>query len=139
MREVPFFFLTNKLHFSCLKFFCHSSDQLIMNKLILLILSFLLCSALHAQKAQVLILDEDIDARSLERNYQIHSGSTHRSSLPDKSLRDELFKELEEIQDWEEFKKDLFYMDLKKKPLNELKNKYPEIHEEKLKNLKDQL
>lgn len=110
-----------------------------MNKLIFLLLSFLLSYSVYAQKAQVLILDENIDSRALERNFQVHRGSTHKSSLPDKAMRDELFQGLKEIQAWEEFKKDLFYMDLKKKPLNELKNKYPEFHEQKLKSLKDQL
>jgi hypothetical protein len=110
-----------------------------MNKIIFLIISFLISSSLYAQKAQILILDENIDSRSLERNYQVHKGSTHKISLPDKSMRDDLFKGLKEIQTWEEFKKDLFYMDLKKKPLEELKNKYPEFSKEKLKSLKDEL
>lgn len=105
----------------------------------LLPFSLLFSLNLYAQKAQVLILDEDIDASSLERNFKVHRGSNHVSSLPNKTERDEALKDVKEIQKWEEFKKDLLFMDIKSKSLSELSKKYPEISVDQLKEIKDKL
>jgi hypothetical protein len=114
------------------------SDERAMKKL-LLCFSLLFSFNLYAQKAQVLILDDDIDASSLERNFHVHRGSSHVSSLPNKTERDEALKDLKEIQKWEEFKKDLLFMDIKSKSLTDLSKKYPEIPAKQLKEIKDEL
>lgn len=108
-------------------------------KKLLLSFTLLLTSNLYAQKAQILILDEDIDASSLERNFNVHRGSSHVSSLPDKAQRDEALKDVKAIEKWEEFKKDLLYMDIKSKSLPDLSKKYPEIPAKQLKDIKDKL
>jgi hypothetical protein len=88
-------------------------------------------------KGELLILDENIETKSLEKNFNIRRGSTHRSSLPDKGLRDQLLSKVKQTKGWDEYKKDAFFMDLKSKSLKELQAKYPDFSEKELKTLKD--
>lgn len=105
----------------------------------LLLSLFLLCSyqSVMAQKAEVLLLDEDIDGKELERNFNVHRGSTHVSSLPDRDAREMTLAEIPELKNWDELKKDIFFMDLKSKSLSQLKKKYPELKTKDLKFLKE--
>ncbi len=106
----------------------------------LLLSLFLLCSfqQVWAQKAEVLLLDEDIDGKELERNFNVRRGSTHVSSLPDRDIREEALAGIPEIKNWDELKKDIFYMDLKSKTISQLRKKYPELKIKDLKFLKKQ-
>jgi hypothetical protein len=90
----------------------------------------------YAQKAQLTVIDPDIDDTELRENFNVHRGSTHKSSIPDKTSREELLKDLKGISDWDELKKDIFYMDLKSKSLDELSKKYPELSPKQLTDLK---
>lgn len=98
---------------------------------------FLLISTFSfAQKAEVVILNDDIENEPLEKHFNVSRGSSHESSLPDKKTRDELLSDRKQVKDWEEFKKDLFYMDLKSKTLKELEQKYPAFSAQELTDLK---
>ncbi len=104
------------------------------------ILTFLLLgisSISIAQKAQVLLLDEDIDGTSLEQNFNVQQGSTAKSALPDRDLREEVLSAVPAIENWDELKKDIFFMDLASKTIPQLKKKYPELKESQIKMLKD--
>lgn len=103
-------------------------------KFVLLLL--LLTSFAHAQKAKVLLIDEDIDGKSLEKNFDIQK-NTHESSIPNKADRDLLLKGVKGTEKWDELQKDIFYMDLKSKSVKELKKKYSEISEKDLQLLKN--
>lgn len=98
---------------------------------------FLITSLAYAQKAQVLLIDEDIDGKELEQNFNVHKGSTHVSSIPPKAIRDEVLKGVKPAEKWDELQKDIFYMELKSKSVKELKKKYPELSEKELQFLKD--
>ena len=105
-----------------------------------LILSFLLLgisSMSTAQRAQVLLLDEDIDGTSLDQNFNVQRGSTARSALPDRDLREEVLSVVPDIAEWDELKKDIFFMELESKTVLQLKKKYPELKESQIKMLKD--
>lgn len=104
-------------------------------KLVLLLL-FIVPIA-HAQKAKVLLIDEDIDGKSLEKNFDVQKGSTHESSIPNKADRDLLLKGVKQASKWDELQKDIFYVELKSKSVKELKKKYPEFSEKELQLLKD--
>ena len=108
-----------------------------MKTLIFLSLLSLPFSLWARPKGELLILDENIETKTLEKNFNIHRGSTHRSSLPDKGLRDQLLSKVKQAKGWDEYQKDAFYMDLKSKSLKELQTKYPNFSEKELKTLKD--
>ncbi len=90
-----------------------------------------------AQKAHVIILDPNIDSKELEKNFHVHRGSTHVSSIPDRKLRNSFLSDVDKVQKWDELKKDIFFIDLKNKDLSTLKKKYPEFSKTELKSLKD--
>lgn len=110
-----------------------------MKKLIIAFFSFSMVTNLAAQKADLLLIDENIDASNLENNFQIKKGSTLKSYLPDRSERDAFLKHVPESQNWDEYQKDSFYMDLKKKSVAEVKKKYPNFTSEKISKLKEKL
>lgn len=104
------------------------------------ILTFLLLGISNmtaAQRAQVLLLDENIDGKALEGNFKVHQGSTARSALPDRDLREEVLSGVPAIESWDELKKDIFFMELASKTIPQLKKKYPELKESQIKMLKD--
>lgn len=103
----------------------------------LITLSLLFTSFVFAQKADLIVIDPDMDASSLKDNFNVHYGSTAQNSLPDLDQRDSLLFSVKETHKWDELKKDIFYMDLKSKPLDYLESKYPEIKSSDLKKLKD--
>lgn len=102
----------------------------------ILLFIFICMPLAHAQKAQVLLIDEDIDQEELKENFHVHKGSTHINSLPDRHEREMLLTKVKATQQWDELKRDIFYMDLKSKSLSELKIKYPELKEKEIKLLK---
>jgi len=110
-----------------------------MHKLIISIFFFRLAPQLAAQKADLLLIDENIDTSSLEKNFQVKKGSTRKSYLPDKSDRDAFLRLVPESQKWDEYQKDSFYMDLKKKSVGEIKKKYPHLSSERISKLKEKL
>ena len=95
----------------------------------------LLSLPLLAQMPHVTILDPNIDSEELKKNFHVNRGSTHESSLPDKQVRDNLLAESKATSKWDELKKDIFFMDLKRKALPELKKKYPEFSITEIENL----
>lgn len=105
----------------------------------LIILSLLFTTSVFAQKADLTVIDPHMDASSLKDNYKVHSGELPESSLPNLNQRDSLFYGLKEVQNWDELKKDIFYMDLRSKPLDYLKNKYPELKQNQLQTLKNKI
>lgn len=109
-----------------------------MKTFIFLIIVSALPSSLWARpKGELLIIDENIETKSLEKNFNIRRGSTKRSSLPDKGLRDQFLAQVKQAKAWDEYQKDAFFMDLKSKSLKELQAKYPDFSEKELKTLKD--
>ncbi len=100
------------------------------------ILSFtlLVSFAAFAQKAKVLVIDPSIDQKKLQ-NYDLEKPDPTKV-LPKKSERDEFFKNVKQAQSMDELGQDLFYMDLKSKPLPALMKKYPQFSEKELKALK---
>jgi hypothetical protein len=106
-------------------------------KTLITTLVFLFTSTSFAQKAHVTILDPNIDGKPLEGHFNVHRGSTYKKSLPSRELRDEVLSGVPKIQNWEELKKDILFMDLESKSIKELHKKYPELSEKELKGLKD--
>lgn len=90
----------------------------------------------YAQKAKVLIVDPDIDAEELKKDYKVQKPAQHYG-LPDKAIRDEVLGGIDSVAKWDELKKDIFFMDLKSKSLKELKVKYPEVSAKDFKILMD--
>ncbi|WPU64864.1 hypothetical protein [Peredibacter starrii] len=103
-------------------------------KFVLYLLLFM--SFAHAQKAKVLLIDENINGKELEKNFDVEK-NTHQSSIPNKADRDLLLKNVKGTAKWDELQKDIFYMDLKSKSVKELKKKYSEFSEKELQLLKD--
>lgn len=106
-------------------------------KNLILITLLLSTTSVLAQRANVTILDPDIDSKELKQHFNVNRGSTHVSSLPDRDLRDEVLSGVETVQNWDELKKDIFFMDLKSKSLGDLQKKYPELTLAEIKSLKD--
>lgn len=102
-----------------------------------LITTLVLFSFTTLAQVQVQIVDENIDASSLQDRYQVQREIKKSQTLPARELRDEVLKDVKVIQKWDELKKDIFFMDLERKSLAELVKKYPEIKEAELKFLKD--
>lgn len=104
----------------------------------IIIFLFISLSA-HAQKVELLLIDENIDTSSLEDNFDVKKGSTLKSFLPPKDLRDHFLKDVPESKEWDEYEKDVFYMDLKNKSIKEITKKYPQFSKEKISFLKGNL
>lgn len=85
----------------------------------------------------VIVVDPNIDASSIEKKYQVHRPKKHYSALPDRIAREELLKDVNATKGWDELKKDIFFMDLKNKSIDELVEKYKEIKREELESLKE--
>jgi hypothetical protein len=103
------------------------------------LLLFIVSIQARAQKADVLILDEDIDSQDLKKEFNVHRESTYKSSLPDRKLRDQALRGVAEVIKWDSLKKDILYMDLKTKDSIYLHKKYPEFSAERLKKLQEQI
>lgn len=110
-----------------------------MKKLIILTLLIVFTTHIHAQKADLLLIDENIDASSLEKDFNVHKGSQLKSFLPDKGERDRFLKLIPESKSWDEYQKDVFFMDIKKKSIDEVHKKYPHFSKDKISTLKGKL
>lgn len=110
-----------------------------MKYLITSTLLFTLSLAVSAQKANLLLIDENIDAQELEGNFNVKKGSTLKSYLPAKELRDTFLQAVPESRSWDEYQKDAFYMDIKNKSIKEIHKKYPQFSREKISTLKGKI
>jgi len=110
-----------------------------MNKLIISTLLITFSINGYAQKADLLLVDENIDASSLEKDFNIHKGSKIKSFLPDKAQRDQFLKLVPESKSWDEYQKDAFFMDFKKKSIDEIHTKYPHFSKDKISRLKGKM
>lgn len=85
-----------------------------------------------------MIIDQDIETQELEPHFNVQRPQ-RVSSLPDRYTRETLLEEFEIGESWDELKKDIFFMELRLKTLVELKKKYPELSEKKLKEIQERL
>ncbi len=105
-----------------------------MKTLLIVILCF---SYTALAQVQVQVVDPEVDTSELEqKGYKVTREENEFSSLPDKEKRDLLLNGLPTAKDWDELQKDIFYMDLKSKTLEQLSKKYPDISKARLKQLK---
>ena len=89
-----------------------------------------------AQKANLTVVDPYMDATPLENEFNVNRPN-NPNSLPSKDERDIFLQKLtKKISQWDELKKDIFYMELKSKSISELQTKYPELSAKELKELK---
>lgn len=114
-----------KLHyvFSCLLFFLATNSTI----------------AKAQNKAQLFLVDQEIDASELKNDFNISSKKADQSVFPEKEVVDNLLNKEEFTKDWDELKKDIFFMELKTKNIKFLVEKYPEVSEKKMKELKNKL
>lgn len=101
------------------------------------LLSFSLLAQVNSKRAKVILIDKDIDSKELEKKYDVERPVEPNRILPTIQERDNLFQGIKLPGEWDELKKDIFFMELKEISLEELVNKYPEIKKSDLKNLKD--
>ena len=104
-------------------------------KMLITISMLMVSLSAFAQKAQLIVIDPDIETRELE-NFNIQK-NTHESSIPDRDERELLLNQVAKTKDWDELKKDIFYMDLARKSVSELQKKYPELSAKEIKLLKE--
>ena len=105
-------------------------------KTIIVALSLVFTTSVLAQKAKVILLDDHIKSEKLEDNFDIETPQKNEI-LPDMHMRDSLLGKASPFNQWDELKKDIFYMDLKSKSLSDLEKKYPEVSKNELKKLKE--
>jgi hypothetical protein len=85
---------------------------------------------------QIQIIDPNIDSSSLQKKYQVSKDKASFTSLPNKKIRDKFLGSFLAPVSWDETQKDIFYMDIKSKSLDELMEKYPELPKLELAKLK---
>lgn len=111
-----------------------------MKNLLIIFLLFSINLTVYAQpkhgKAKVLIVDEDIDPTELAKDYTIEKAEPSNLGLPDLKARDRSFKGIQFPENWDDLKKDIFYLELKSKSLEDLIKKYPDLKESDIKILK---
>lgn len=81
-------------------------------------------------------LDPDDDTSSIEDEFQVLAPEKTHNSLPSKQVRD-AFLEGIDLDTWDEWDKDLFYMNLKSRSIEELVLKYPQFEKADLVKLKE--
>lgn len=106
-----------------------------------ILISLLFFTSLQAlaqnQGVKVHIVDPDIDDSSLKDKYQVTRTAIKSNTIPDRDLREKFLKDVSSTQNWDELKKDIFYMDLKNKSIKQLVKKYPEFKKSELQDLKN--
>lgn len=101
-----------------------------------LIFILLISQTVLAQgKPKVLVLDPDMDSKELDSTFEVQRPSDF-TALPKKEDRDLLFEGNKKIAKFDELKKDILYVDLRTKSVEEVKKKYPELNEQEIKFLK---
>lgn len=139
MRDVPFYFsfplknMTDPAE-ELLRYFSLAEVCLKISFFMALILGLSLNA--YAGKAKLVIVDPNIDPEAFGEEFEIQS-TERDSKLPDKNLRDDFLSGLPQIKDWDEWDKDLFYMELQYKSLDDLVRKYPDFSRKELKKLKE--
>lgn len=101
-----------------------------------LLFAFLISINAWAQKPGLTVVDQDLEVQPLKESFDVNYAGPSKSTLPSKEERDGFLESVKETKNWDELKRDLFYMDLKSKDLRELKTRYPEISEIVLRRLK---
>lgn len=107
-----------------------------MKYVLLCLLTLCFASAALAGKAKVFVIDSDIETAEIGEEFDVQTAS-HDSVLPDKNERDDFLSGLEQVKEWDEWEKDLFYMNLKHKSLDELEKKYSSFSREELAKMKE--
>lgn len=107
-----------------------------MKNLTILFFLFSLTANAQNQGVQVFVVDKYIDSSTLEKKYQVTRKPQWFNNLPKRAVREEFFQDVNLPASWDELSKDIFYMDLQSKKLNELIVKYPEFKDDELKRLK---
>lgn len=111
----------------------------------LFILVFLISTSIHAQtqsgKARVLVIDKNTDTTELEKKYVVEKPAPSNFVVPDLNERDKFFEGIKFPDNWDDLKKDMFYIELKSKSksVEDLIKKYPELKESDIKNLKGKM
>jgi hypothetical protein len=101
-----------------------------------LFLFSLLSFAAYSQ-VQIQVVDPDVDPASFEGDgYQVQTKPSNYNVIPEMDKRDTLFQGVKLPAKWDQLDKDIFYMDLKSKSMDQLKLKYPNLSEKLLKDLK---
>lgn len=106
-----------------------------MKRLLFIALIVGLASNVYAGKAKLVIVDPNLDPEEFGEDFDVQS--KRDTKLPDKNERDDFLSGLKQAQDWDEWEKDLFYMELQYKSLDDLVRKYPDFTRKELKNLKE--
>lgn len=104
-------------------------------KLILLSLLSILSYSAVAGKADLLIVDPDIETKELESEFTIRRPKQF-NSLPDRDTRDSVFEGISFIEKMDELGKDILYMDLNHLSDTALLKKYPEATSKDLKTMR---
>ena len=96
-------------------------------------------SLLSTAQIQVQVIDQQVDTKDLKKKgYFVNRESKDYSSLPDKRQRDKILNSISQTNGWDQLEKDIFYMNLRSKSINELTMKYPGIPVHLLEKLKAQ-
>lgn len=107
---------------------------------ILLLLSFIFTTTIQAQnpsgRAKVLVIDQDIDTTELAKKYDVEKEAPANLKLPNLRARDKVFEGVTFPENWDHLKKDVFFLELKEKSIEELIKKYPDLKESDIKALK---
>lgn len=97
-----------------------------MKYLLTLLFIFSATPSFAQRRANVVILDPEIEGTELQNEFNVQRPSEF-TSLPDKEERDLVFQGVKSVASFDELKKDILYMDLANKKPAELFAKYPEI------------
>ncbi len=97
-------------------------------------------NSLQAQNpAELFLVDQGIDASALKDQFNISKDKADLKVFPRKEIVDRLVGQEDFAKDWDELKKDIFFMDLKIREMSYLTNKYPEISNKKIIELKNKI
>lgn len=109
-----------------------------MKKLFILLFVFSINS--HAQvqpgRAKVLVIDPNVDTTELEKKYTVEKPAPSNFVVPNLNDRDKFFERVVFPDSWDDLKKDIFFLELRSKSINDLIKKYPDLKESDIKNLK---
>ena len=104
-----------------------------------IIVAFLFSSFVVAQEAELVLIDEDISPTDIGSEFKIHRPEKKKNFLPQIHLRDKFLMNIPESRDWDEYRKDSFYMDIKHKKVEEILLKYPNYNEIFIRSLKGKI
>lgn len=106
----------------------------------LIVLAFLLTETIYAHEPSgrptVLVINSNADTNQLEKKFKIERPAALTFEMPDLGIRDIFFENIIFPESWDDLKKDIFFLELRSMPLNELIKKYPDLKESDIQNLK---